>query len=115
VHSRINVKELTYLTAVKYAAERCKEQLPKAYTHVAGWRVGVNIETLCYMWRDGYFDYSTFKDIEQTFKRDMQCFKKGKKQYLSRRLFAPLGARLLTALYKGKFKKQIKEIESKKA
>ncbi|MBO7345681.1 MAG: glycosyltransferase family 2 protein [Clostridia bacterium] len=113
VHSKINYRKLTYLSAVKYSAEKCKVQLPEAYDHVAGWRVGVNMEVLYYMWRDGFFDYQVFMDIDQTFKRDWKCFRRGKKQYLYRRLFAHLGTKILSALYRRKFKRQIKEKQMK--
>lgn len=109
VHSKMNVKKLTYLSAVKNAADKCKEQLPEAYTHVAGWRVGVNIETLYYMWRDKFFDYETYKSIIETFKTQMKHLKKAKRQHLSIRLFGPLGAKGLNLLYKMRFKKQIKK------
>ena len=108
VHSKMNAKKLTYLTAVKYATENCEKQLPEAFTHVAGWRVGVNLETFYYMWRDSYFDYEAYKGILQTFKTQMKCLKKAKKQHLSIRVFAPLGAKLLNLLYKMRFKKQLK-------
>ena len=112
VHSKMNVRKLTYLSAVKYASEKCREELPEAYTHVAGWRVGVNVETLYYMWRDKFFDYEAYQSIICTFNSQMTCMKKAKKQHLSIRLFAPLGARALKGLYKSRFRKKLKEIKS---
>ena len=111
VHSKMNVKKLTYLSAVKYASEKCKEELPEAHTHVAGWRVGVNVETFYYMWRDSYFDYEAYQSILETFRTQMKCLKKAKKQHLSIRLFAPLGAKGLNLLYKIRFRKKIKELK----
>jgi len=112
VHSKMNVKKLTYLSAVKYASEKCKEELPEAYTHVAGWRVGVNVETLYYMLRDGFFDYVAYDSILKTFKTQMIYLKKAKKQHLSIRLFAPLGAKLLKYLYKIRFAKKLKQAKA---
>ncbi len=111
VHSKMNDKKLTYLTAVQYATENCKEQLPNAFTHVAGWQVGVNVETLYYMWRDRFFNYDAYKDIVKTFKTKTKYIRKAKKQHLSIRIFAPIGARLLSLLYKKRFSKKIKELE----
>lgn len=113
VHSKMNVKKLTYLSAVKYASERCKEQLPEAYAHVAGWEAGVNIETLYYMWRDKFFDYDTYEGITKTFKTKIRHLRKSKRQHLSIRIFAPLGAKGLTFLYKTRFSKQIKKAKEK--
>lgn len=111
VHSKMNDKKLTYLTAVQYATENCKAQLPEAFTHVAGWQVGVNVETLYYMWRDRFFNYDAYKDILKTFKTKTKYIRKAKKQHLSIRIFAPIGARLLRLVYKIRFGKKIKEQE----
>ena len=108
VHSKMNQKKLTYLNAVKYATDKCKEELPEAYTHVAGWKAGVNVETFYYMWRDRYFDYEAYNSILETFKTQMKCLRKSKRQHLSIRVFAPLGAKGLKILYKMRFGKQIK-------
>ncbi len=109
VHSKMNNKKLTYLSAVEYAETNCKDQFPQAYNHVAGWRVGVNLETLYYMWRDRFFDQDAFEGISNTFSTKMHCLKQAKKQHLSIRLFAPLGAKILTSLYKKRFKKNLKK------
>ena len=108
VHSKMNQKKLTYLSAVQYASEKCKEELPEAYTHVAGWRVGVNVETFYYMCRDSFFDYKAYNSILETFRTQMKDLKKAKKQHLSIRLFAPLGAKGLNLLYKIRFGKRLK-------
>ena len=109
VHSRMNKKKLTYLSAVKYATDKCKEQLPEAYSHVAGWRAGVNIETFYYMWRDSFYDYQAYKSVIESFRTQMPHLKKAKKQHLSIRLFAPLGAKSLNLLYKIRFRKNLKD------
>lgn len=109
VHSKMNEKKLTYLSAVKYASEQCQIQLPEAFSHVAGWRAGVNLETLYYMWRDRFFDYDAYQSIITTFKTQMPNLKKAKRQHLSIRLFAPIGANALKILYKMRFGKRIKQ------
>ncbi len=111
VNSKMNSKKLTYLHAVEYSTKACKEQFPEAYTHVAGWEVGVNVETLYYMWRDKFFDYDAYQSIVNTFKTQMPNLKKAKKQHLSIRLFAPVGANALKILYKMRFGKRIKQEE----
>lgn len=114
VHSKMNVKKLTYLSAVKYSTESCKQQLPEAYAHVAGWRAGVNLETLYYMCRDKFYDYEAYQSILDCFKTQMPYLKKAKKQHLSIRLFAPVGAKALSILYKMRFGKRIKQETEKR-
>ena len=109
VHSKMNEKKLTYLSAVEYASNNCKEQLPEAYSHVAGWQVGVNVETLYYMVRDKFYDFDAYQSIRNTFKTQTKYLKKAKKQHLSIRLFAPMGAKLLNLAYKMRFGKKIKQ------
>ena len=109
VHSKMNQKKLTYLSAVEYASNKCKEQLPEAYAHVAGWQVGVNFEMLYYMCRDKFYDFDAYQSIRNTFKTQTKYLKKAKKQHLTIRIFAPIGARLFSLLYKMRFGKRIKK------
>ena len=108
VHSKMNQRKLTYLEAVKYASDKCKQELPEAYTHVAGWRAGVNIETFFYMCRDGFYDYEAYQVIMQTFKTHMTYLRKAKRQHLTIRLFGPLFAKFLNLIYKIRFRKKLK-------
>lgn len=107
VHSKINPKKLTSLAAVKFAAERCEKEFPEAYTHVAGWQVLVNIEMLYCMYHDKYYDNDVYTDICKTFDEKMKFVRKGKRNYLYRRMFAWLGGWLLVKFYKKRFKKQM--------
>ena len=111
VNSKMNVKKLTYLHAVDYSAKSCKEQLPEAYAHVAGWQAGVNVETFYYMWRDKFYDYDAYQSVRNTFKTKMPILKTAQKHHVIVRLFAPVGASALTILYKMRFGKRIKQEE----
>lgn len=114
VRSVINPKKFTYLDAVKYAADKCAKELPAAFVHVAGWRAMVNIEIIYYMLRDGYFDYDTYNNINETFKNNIKFVPKGKRHRVYRRIFVPVAARVLSFCYKIKFKKEIRDFLEKK-
>lgn len=108
VHSKISPNKLTSLIAVKRSADMCQEQLPLAYTQVAGWQALVNVEMLYYMVRDRYFDYQAFCDIRKTFKARMRLVPKGERHHLYRRLFAPLAGALLVGAYKLMFCRKLR-------
>lgn len=108
VHCRINPDKLTSLVAVKRSAEKCKQELPQAHVHVAGWQALVNVEMLSYMVYDRYFDYASYCDIRKTFKEKMKYVPKGERHYLHRRLLAPLAGALLVGVYKLMFGRKLR-------